>query len=79
MQHAPVNGNFPRPDAEEAAEIDDGGPHLSSVVNHDIDNTPHVVTIGALHGLAENGIGHIAIDHDRRHSVTGRLRRGRLR
>jgi hypothetical protein len=84
VQHPPIDGNLPRADAEESAEIDDGGPYLPGMVNHDVDNAPHVITIGALDRFTEDRIGHIAVNNDGRHAgICGLsrrgLRRGRLR
>ncbi|HVJ42914.1 MAG TPA: hypothetical protein VM639_15525 [Dongiaceae bacterium] len=65
VQDAPVDCDFSRADAEEAAEIDDGGPHQPGMVDHDVDDTPHVVAAGALHRFAKKRVSRLAFDDDR--------------
>src|SRR5215831_5743012 len=38
MQRVPVDHNLAAADAEEAAEVDDGGAHRAGAVNDDVDN-----------------------------------------
>ncbi len=91
MQHAPIHRDFPCSDAKESTKIDDGGPHHAGMVDHHVDDAPHVIAGGTLHRLAEKCVGCATVDDDgwrfgiawlsrsrcdRRAAGASRLRRG---
>src|SRR5262249_9718740 len=53
-QRAPVDRDLAVPDAEKAAEVDDGRAHLPAPVHHDVDHASHVLASIAKHLPAED-------------------------
>jgi len=76
VQYTPIDRDFPRADTKESAKVDDGGAHQAGMVDHDIDNAPHVIAAGTLHRFAEECVRGIAFDDDGRRFGTGWCRDG---
>ena len=78
MQHAPVDRDLARADAEKAAEVDDGGAQHAAAVDDDVDDAAEILALDALHRLAQQRLRRIAVNDDRRRFRDASLwRRGR--
>ena len=53
MQRAPVDRDLAAADPKKTAEIDNGRAHLPRGIDDDIDDTTHVLAIGALYGVGQ--------------------------
>ena len=73
MQRVPVDRDLAAADAEEAAEIDDGGAHLAGAVDQHIDDPAHILVGGAAHLAAENAFDLMFVEDG--HFRGGRRRR----
>ena len=56
MQRGPIHRDLAAADAEEAAEVDDGGAHLAAAVHQHVDDAAHILVGGAAHFTAENAL-----------------------
>ena len=62
MQRIPVDRDLAAADAEEAAEIDDGGAHLTGAVDQHVDDPAHILVGGAAHLAAENALDLMVVE-----------------
>src|SRR3954452_23100859 len=54
FQRAPIDRDLARTDAEESAEVDDGGTDMPVLAHDDIHDPPHVLICAAAYALADN-------------------------
>src|SRR5215211_1883081 len=63
VQRVPVDRDLAVADAEEAAEVDHGRPHLPVAIHHDVDDPSHVLPGAAEHLPAEDSLDVLLIEH----------------
>src|SRR5262249_6907815 len=63
IERAPIDRDLADADAEKAAEVDDGGAHLSVAADDDVDDAPHVFAGVAANALAEDGGAVLVVEH----------------
>jgi hypothetical protein len=54
MQRIPIDRDLPAADTKKPAEIDNGGPHTSVLIDNHIDDAAHVLIRGAKYRSAKN-------------------------
>src|SRR3954468_24531094 len=76
FQPAPIDRDLARADAEEPAEVDDGGADMPVLADNDIDDPPHVLIGAAAYALADDPRDLLVVQH---HCRRARGRSGRRR
>ena len=71
IKRVPIDRDLAHADAEEPAEVDDGGVDLAVPADDDVYNPSHVLAGVAANTLAQNGRDLLIVEHHRRRATMG--------